>query len=47
MRVWRMVALIALGLLIAICLWFVWVVTGGGRGLIRYGHAAIGSPVRG
>lgn len=47
MRVWRMVALIALGLLIAICLWFVWDVTGGDRGLIRYGHAVIGSLVRG
>lgn len=47
MRVWRTVALIAVGILVAICLWFVWDITGGDRGLIRYGHAVIGSLVRG
>lgn len=47
MRVWRVVALALLVILVVICLWFAWDVTGGDRGLIRYGHAAIGSPVRG
>lgn len=47
MRVWRVVALALLVILVIICLWFAWDVTGGDRGLIRYGHAAIGSLARG
>lgn len=47
MRVWRVVALALLVILVVICLLFSWDVTGGDRGLIRYGHAAIGSLARG
>ena len=36
--IWRIVALSLIGLL---CVWFVWDVTSGNRGLIRYGQAAL------
>jgi len=35
--IWRIVALSLIGLL---CVWFIWDVTSGSRGLIRYGQAA-------
>ena len=35
--IWRIVALALIGLL---CVWFVWDITGGNRGIIRYGQAA-------
>lgn len=35
--IWRVVALSLIGLL---CVWFIWDVTGGNRGLIRYGQSS-------
>lgn len=36
-KLWRILALTLIGLL---CVWFLWDVTGGGRGLIRYGQSS-------
>ena len=41
--IWRVVALSLIGLL---CVWFIWDVTGGNRGLIRYGQSSFYSVSR-
>ncbi len=46
-RIWRAVAMIFLWLLVAFCAWFVWDVTNGGRGIIRYGRMIVSSLTRG